>query len=233
MRIFLLSVGFALSWFCLCAGPLRAAEEYMPWRKGTVWSYAAKVDWVDNQTKEIKSDKIRYEVTVVDTYASGAIRAARLRGFVFDLAWYEPGKKPSDCLLVQIGPNHLFLIEDGVEKLWPELARGAYDSYFPQLEEAQMLLEMPLTENARWGDLANSPRDMYCWIASEGGKFAPSSVAGAPRLTAKEKEFEISCRTNPDATAFGVVRGLGIIWYSYHHHGTTSDAVAQLVKYKP
>lgn len=229
MRIYLLA--FTLAWFGLSVAPLRAAEEYIPWRKGTVWTYAAKVDWVDSKTKEIKSDQIRYEVTVVDTYTSGNIRAARLRGFVFDLAWYEPGKKPSDCLLVQIGPNHLFFINDGVEKIWPELVGGTYDSYFPQLADAELLLEMPLTENARWGDLANTPRDMYCWIANEGGKFEASSVTGAPALSPRPKEFTVSCRTNPDDSAFGVVPGLGITWYAYHHHGTVSNAEARLVKY--
>lgn len=231
MRIFALSAGFALGLFLTSGLTARAGEECIPWQKGTVWTYAAKVDWVDNKTKEIKSAEIPYEVTVVDTYAKENIRAARLRGFVFDLAWYEPGKQPSDCLLVQIGPNHLFIIEDGVEKIWPELARGTYDSYFPQLADAPLLLEMPLTDNARWGDLANTPRDRYCWIVNGPGEFATSSVKGTPKLPAKPQEFTVSYRTNPDDSAFDVVPGLGITRYAYHHHGTVSNAEAHLVKY--
>lgn len=222
----------ALALLLLCLVTAKAETACIPWQKGTVWTYSAHVEW--NEKGQEKSADLTWETLVAATYQKGSLRAARVSGFLTDLAWYETGKKPSEAILLQVGSNHLFLISDKVDEVWNDITLGKYDhSYFELLNSAELLLEMPLTPDARWGDLANTPRGMYCWVCEGSGPFDLKAVQGAPQLPEPHEEFLISMRTNPDDMHYGLVPGLGFTRFSYHHHGTTSNAEVKLIKYAP
>ncbi|MEO6054122.1 MAG: hypothetical protein ABIP97_08935 [Chthoniobacterales bacterium] len=216
---------------------LRAEVPYFPLKKGSVWIYSANVEWVEGDSAkgpppQIKKKDITYKTEVVDTHEGGNVFAARFHGFVTDLAWYTPDKKPGDCLMIQVGTNHCHIIHQDVDKIWNALVSPNGSLRIEELSGGNLLFEMPLTVGAHYGDFPNTTRGMYCWIVEDEKPFSLKTVAGAPKLK-HPMEFTIVQRTNPDHEIFGFVPGLGITRFEYSHHGTTSNATAKLIRYIP
>lgn len=210
-------------------------DEYFPLHKGSYSVYAAHVEWCARSTATgslgTKEAEIKWKSEVTDVYKEGNIEAGRVRGLVDDLAWYEPGKEPSDRIILRVGATHYYLISDHVEEAWSEITSSKGTSYLECLAEAEPFLEAPLTMGAHFGEIGETPRNMYCYVVESAKAFNANSVRGAPSLK-KMMEYTIAFRTNPDHSIVGFVPHLGITRYTYCHHGTTANAEARLIEYK-
>jgi hypothetical protein len=205
---------------------------YFPLRKGTCWFYSAEVEWtVPDTAGEVRRSNVTLKSEVTDTFVKGNITAARVRGFVYDLSWYEPNNGPGDYVIVRVGVNRYYLIGNDAEAFWKKLIASDGESYLEELGEDTVLLEVPLTKGALFGESAQTPRGWYCWSVTSERNISLSSVGGAPAISSPI-EFIIQFRTNPDHTILKFVPGVGITGYEYHHHGTVSNCRAVLIRFQ-
>ena len=213
-----------------CQSPA-TIRDYFPLHKGTYWVYSADVDWtVMNSQGEVRHSHVRFKSEVTDVVTRGNVFAARMRGFVQELGWYEPDRPPGDYVIVRVGVNHYYLMGSDAAELWTKITELPPDSRLEELGDDDLLLEVPLTRGALFGDPAQTPRAWYCWeVADEQPVHLPARVSRRAGL----HEFTLKLRTTPDFTEFGFVPGVGISRFRYAHHGTVANCEARLVEFHP
>ncbi len=86
------------------------------------------MEWTESGSGKVKSAQVRWVSEVVDLVESSSGRAAVVRGFPDELAWYEPGQSPGFCVLLSASNRVCRLRADGQNR-----ARGL----------AQRLLQNP------------------------------------------------------------------------------------------
>lgn len=206
-----------------------AVDDYFPLRRGTYWVYSANVDWTEsNSAGAVRHAHVRLKSEVVAVFSTENLFAARLRGFVDDLSWYEPEKPRSDQVIVRVGSNRYYLINADTEKFWTKITSLPFDSRLEEIGEDNILLEAPLTKGAIYGEAAQTPRAWYCWAVTEERPVRlPRRVSRSPGL----REYLVHFRTSPDHTIMGFTPGIGITHYDYAHHGTVANCRARLVEF--
>lgn len=176
-----------------------------------------------------------YRVEVIDSFARDPILIARLDGFPSQLNGYREGAKRVPVLIVRVGTGHYHLLEDGGDDAWQKLKKASeWDSEFRERLTAESLfLEAPLANGKRFGSFheLTRPDNSYCAIVTGSAPFDLTTVKNAPTL-ARAEWYEISELTRPAHSFTSFVPGLGIVGYSYVHHGTVAEASLQLIEYK-
>jgi hypothetical protein len=173
-----------------------------PLHRGASWTYEGDVAWTEARTHRVRTAPIRWKTAVVKTSVSGKRTVAIVRGFPFELAWHEPGRKPGYSVVVE-DPRGIF-VESADEIAEAEaLAKRALSG------EAigDVLLRFPV----RLGDCPGGPRG--CWRVER----------------ALRPGWELVHRTNPDHQIVHFVPGVGITHYAFEHHGTVASANVRLV----
>ena len=207
------------------------ADDYFPLKKGNSWTYSALVDWtVPDSAGEVQHDEITWDCEVVDIFCKGNILAARLRGFLYDLTWYEKGKAAGDYIVIRVGASHYHLISDKVEDFWRKVTATEGYSSIDELGADNLLLEVPLIVGETYGEFADTPRGSYCWNVTKESSLDVSSIAGVGQ-NQLWKEFSVRFQTGPDHTVIGFTPGLGITHFEYGHHGTVANCRARLVQF--
>lgn len=208
-------------------------NEYFPLIKGSYSIYSAQVEWTEGDSSkgnvQVRRAEITWKSEMVDVFERGRIRAARIRGFVYDLAWYEPSKPPGDYVILQVGTNHYHVIQGNTEEMWNRIVTSNGFSYLEELCADNLMLEVPLAVGAVFGDFTETPRGAYCNLVTDEHTFDPGSVKGA-LLLPSAKEFLIRYWTNPDHSITGFVPGLGVTSFVYRHHGTVANCQAKLIE---
>lgn len=188
----------------------------MPLEAGASWVFSVRVRWTLSDSNQVQSASIRWEMRITEVHESEGIRAAVVRGFPFQLAWYEPGKQPGFDVLVKRSGG-LWLAQAHSEDEARELAKRAVAGE----ATGELLLRFPV----RVGDCVGGDLDRtdgrYCWSVER--RVKERGVSG----------WEIAYRTNPDHQLVHLVPGLGITRFTYEHHGTVASATARLVRYTP
>jgi hypothetical protein len=191
----------------------------IPLDEGTEWTYSAKVSWTVVNSNHVRSDSIQWKARVVKTFTSPAVTAAVISGFPDDLAWYEPGTKPTYVVLIETESGLSATFQNrGSESEAEKLAQKALAGD----QVGEQLLRFPVKE----GDCVNADDDspkrtdgMYCW-----------RVLGRVH-DARGEAWELMYQTNPDTLVFRMVPGVGVTSYTYDHHGTVASADARLVEF--
>jgi hypothetical protein len=205
--------------------------DYFPLRKGTYWVYSAHVDWtVPDTAGETRQDELIWKSEVIDVFAKGNVFAARLRGFVYDLSWYEPDKGAGDYVIVLVGINHYYLIGHDADAFWQELINSDGESRLEEIGEDNLFLEVPLTKGAIYGEASQTPRGWYCSVVTDETPFDLSAITGAPALSSAI-EFSIVYRTCPDHSILRFTPGVGVTGFEYRHHGTVANCEAKLLEF--
>ena len=225
----LLAATFACSASPASSQPAASIQDYFPLRKGSYWIYSAEVDWtVLNSNGEVRHSRVRLKSEVIDVVTRENVFAARVRGFVQDLGWYEPNRPPGDYVIVRVGVNHYYLLGNDTPELWKKISELPPDSRLQELGYDDLLLEVPLTRGALFGDPVQTPRAWYCWeVADEQPVHLPTRVC----KRAGVHEFTLKFRTTPDFSEFGFVPGVGITRFRYAHHGTVANCNARLIEF--
>lgn len=211
---------------------------YYPLAKGNRWTYEAVVGWTKDRPAgseappEVATENMTWTVEVKEVFDGGSVVAARMLGSVRDLTWYEPGKKPSEWLLVKVGANHYHAISEEVDETWRKIVEAKGVLALEVLTADNLMLETPLVVDTRWGEFEQTPRGEYCYRVAGVKPFDPSSVKGVPALE-KPEVYAIEFRTRPDHQVIEFVPYLGVVGYEYGHHGTVSTVKAKLVEFLP
>ena len=189
-----------------------AASPILSLKTGTEWTYEGTVRWMQEKSNEVRSKRIRWRTWIERSSTKGARTVAIVRGFPFELAWYEPGRKPGYSVIVQ-DSRHL-----AVERCESraEAERVMKDALASD-ELGDDIVRFPV----KLGDCPGNqnPADLrYCWLVEE-------EIADK-----RGKGWRIVHRTNPDHQILHVVRGAGITRYVFEHHGTVSSVDVELVQ---
>src|SRR5947207_12253483 len=67
---------------------------------GRVYSYSGTARWTDS-AQRVHSSPVRWSMDVLQVHASDNVRAALVRGWIQDLAWYSPGQRKQLSVLLE------------------------------------------------------------------------------------------------------------------------------------
>lgn len=195
---------------------------YFPLAKGAYWVYEGLVRW--QAGTQVLEQPITWTMEVRDVVERGPVTGYLLRGHPADLAWYTPGKRAGDYVIVQVD-NRYYLAE---AEIWPRLMDET-DQLFGLVEEGQLFLAAPLQPGQVFGEADQITRldRSYCWVVQH--KESVQLAAVEERVI----QYRLMFRTRPDHQVVEFAPGVGITRYVYGHHGTVSDVDVRLVEYRP
>ena len=214
---------------------------YFPLEKGTYWIYRGETKFLvpkknateDEKQKgvanEEKSEVLTWKMEVVDTLERPNVFAALIKGGPWDLAWYEPGKARGDYLILRVGDLRFYQYSGKqAQELWAKLQQSDARFIPSDLEEGELILDFPLAGGKAFGgDFSGIMRSRYCWVVEgESGKSFP----GAEKFP-DSVEYNLTYRTNPDHQFLDFATGVGIVSYTYGHHGTLAETTLQLIEF--
>jgi hypothetical protein len=195
----------------------------LPLRPGWAWSYAGSALWSSGGGTQADSAAVSWTMTIVGARDAGSTRIALVRGFVNQLAWYEPSTRPRLSLLACRGPQ-LF----GLEPASDSAAQSAYAHWSDSLLlKAEVLLDLPLHDGQLFGQ--NPPRNdpLYGWSVAA---IRPGALRPLPASCGHSvaHRFELTYRSLPDHSVIEWQPGLGRTRYTYGHHGTPAATEVHL-----
>ncbi len=190
-----------------------------PLSEGTTWSYAGRAKWMNTDVPGVRSGNLRWTTEIVKTFSAPGLTAAVIKGFPFELAWYNPKTTPGFTVLVENGKG-LFEADADSEAEGETLAAKASRGQ----EVGELLLKFPVhVGDCVAAEGTDSPEllaaHMYCWFVSK-------EVKGS-----SGRGWEIFQHTGPDDMTFRIVPGVGITSFVYNHHGTVAYTDARLVAF--
>jgi hypothetical protein len=226
----------ALRVFVLCVVcpvvAVAADVDVFPMQKGDAWTYSGTVRWTPLNSRRARTAPITWKSEVVNTIERGNLRAALLKGFVSDLAWWDPdsGKTPRDWLLVRWEDRYYLLKDRDATDVFSQLQKSGGDPTQPvqAVLKENIFFVLPLKVGGKYCAASQPPRDDtgYCWYV-EASRPLLSKIPGVPLK--RYREYSIAYRTLPEHEIVGLTPGVGITSYRFAHHGTVAEADVRLV----
>jgi len=210
-------------------GP-RPPRPPVPLEQGTVWVYEGQVSWTVPNSAEVRSAPLRWVAEVVESFDTLECRAALVRGWPDELAWYEPGQNPGLTLVVMYGNRVFTRGVQGEPEAREAVAKLSREAERVLLADSDVFLDLPLAKSKRWGGDPGRADTLYCWFV-EDVREGPLRVRGCPS-SAIYTTYTVAYRTLPDHQVVEIAPGLGIVRYEYEHHGTVACADVRLVEFR-
>jgi hypothetical protein len=196
-----------------------------PLEKGTRWTYSGTVGWGGVFPNPEHSIHVSWVTEVIDTVESPTRRIAIVKGMPQELAWYREGQSPRVSLLVQSG-NKLYTLRLKEDEDPLDLAHNLAREGSPVPEQADLLLDLPLSKGKTYGGEADRHDGMYCWGVDSVTPLRTrikGITAGGSDLV-----YHLAYKTLPDHEMIEYLPRVGILRYIYEHHGTVSSVDIQL-----
>jgi hypothetical protein len=169
-----------------------------------------------------KLARVTWTTTVVDARTAGHAKLVLIRGFVTELAWSEPSTAPKLSILV-CSAGSLFRFEGTSD----QATRAAFVQWDDSmLSRSRLFLQTPLYKGQTFGQ--DSPRQdpLYSWDVETLSMPSRTPLScGAVQGDA----WRLTYRTNPDLSLLDWQDGVGVVGYTYEHHGTPSKVDVRLV----
>ena len=204
----------------------QATTPVIPMLKGTTWTYSARVKWAGTGKQPDGVRTLTWTSTIVDSFEHGDVSAALLHGGPWDLAFYSPGAKPDDYLIVRAADAY-YLVQDDARAKFTDLKTATAADIAEQFA-ADLWFRTPLEINDTYcapGQEKTSP--FYCWSVEKVTTTHSLRITGFRPKAATE--YFLTFMTNPDTTMLTLVPGAGIVTYDYEHHGTVAEASVKLL----
>ncbi len=212
--------------FLLLATPIDPPDP-IPLVSGTTWVYEGTVSWTVGSPGVVKSDRIRWSMQIIETRSTADCRAAVVKNFVKDLAWYEPNQAAQYTVIARRGSNVYIMSADSLAD-----ARSLLGDLLVRpdrhLTIDNWFLSLPLAKGRRWPVDTSRDDNLYCWSVEDAWE-APV-LAGDTSPSEMPAHFVVAYRTLSDHQTFEIVPGVGITRYVFGHHGTVSSADVHLVE---
>ena len=203
---------------------------------GTRWVYEADIKWtpVDGSgLTGVQGNRVEWTCEVLDCVQGKFARAAVVHAFPMDILGMDPEKPEGYTVLVETSAK-LYSVSVKTVREASELARQFAAKPEKLSGQAQLLLDLPLQADKRWGgdaDTAARTDGWYCWRV-EALKAQILKVKGLP-----EDDYHLiytmAYRTNPGHQVLDIAPGVGITHLEYEHHGTVGWEDVRLVQFKP
>jgi hypothetical protein len=207
-------------------------QSVFPLNKGTYWIYRGVTKWVKESKPEniIAKRTLTWKMEVIDTITQGNITIATIKGFPFDLAWYDEGKNRGDYLLIAVNTTEYYLLSDKAKEVALDRLKNNDVLEKDILNEENEILDLPLTIGKRFaGDLTRQD-NWYCWYIENILQIALNNIKGIVS-PGKVNHYQLVYRTMPDHQIIEFVPNVGITRYIYVHHGTVSETNLKLVEF--
>jgi hypothetical protein len=189
-------------------------------RKGSEWTYAGQLEWTVGT--QIFATNIQWTMSVVDVAKTTNAEVAIVRGFVSELAWYEPGMPVGFTVIAKV-ENWIYRFPCENEAAAQTQARKLIEEGVSADEEPW--LDLPLAREKRWALNPERTDTFYCWRVEDE---AMRRIAARGTNAREARTWQVVYRTNPDHQIFTVAEGVGIIAYEFAHHGTVASAKVEL-----
>ena len=225
---------------------------FIPFQKGAYWVYYGTVSRL-GRTPDGKPIPLTQTVTwrsevVAGPYPLGCATVWIVRGLPQDLVWSGTDVKPVDHVIFLIGTDYYVVSrhtdlkgpDTDFDKLEASVLMPTFDldANKDEINRATLLCSFPLALGRRFDhagtDIVNLIRtDRYGWVVEDTGSVNDTpKIKGFPPLR-HPQYFDLAFRTSPDDSEMGIVPGLGLTNYHYHHHGTTMTVDLELVEFGP
>jgi hypothetical protein len=159
-------------------------------------------------------------------------RAAVVRGWIQELAWYEPGRTPGFSLLLARNSRLYHMPTRDSSSAVASLA-GAVESDSSPGQAWELVVDSGLAVGHIYGQDAergNRPDTFYAWYVESRQAIRPEAARSF--LGPAAVQWRLVYRTAPDHQIVDIVSGLAITRYVYGHHGTVADTDVKLVSVK-
>jgi len=199
---------------------------------GTTWIYAGTMKWADQRTNEEHAKAIRWSSTITAIVSRHSNVAAQLHGYLLDLAFYSPGDKPKDWVLVLLEGTYYVERDEGAV-LFKKLQASPAERWLQIISPESIFFSDPIQDGGKYCGPSVTGRDdtMYCWHVNHVSTERLDRLHGAGKEP--KRVYELWLLTNPDTQIIGLAPGIGIVSYFYQHHGTVSEAEVKLVDFHP
>jgi hypothetical protein len=189
---------------------------------GRVLTYVGTAQWTDT-AQRVHSAPVQWRTKVVQVRSSRDARAALVRGWVQDLAWYTPGQRAALSVLLEYrGALYQLPIRDSLTAVDTLLA--AVRDTTPGTRRFRLVIDSGLVVGRAFGhdrDNRDGRDGLYAWLVE-----SETAVADRPLwlpLATEPTRWRLAYRTAPDHQLLDFVPGVGIARYVYAHHGTAAS----------
>lgn len=203
---------------------LGSTKPAYPLAEGAYWVYQGEVAY--QQDGDVVEETIQWRVEVAEEVSRPPLSGYRMRGSLYDLAFYSPGTQPSEYAVLQVGNNRFYTADlEAYARLKTE-----DDFLFGLVSETNLFLELPLEAGNRFCEAEQITRldGSYCWVVGE-----PEMVTLPFLPDQTVQAYPLSYSTNPDFTQLYFAPGIGIVAFGYRHHGSASEVQVGLIEYSP
>ena len=198
---------------------------------GLTWIYRGHIRWT-GPDRRVHDDSITWTMKIVSVRTGPYARAALAQGWVQDLAWHEPSKKPTYCALIgRAGRLYHVAALDSASAV--ALLDSAVRAAALPPSVSDLVLDSALLVGAVYGrDSATGKRDdtMYGWYVASDRVIAAQAAWKAANTRVRRVTLEY--RTQPDYQLIEFVPGVGITRFVYSHHGTVAETDVRLISMK-
>jgi hypothetical protein len=201
----------------------------LPLTPGIAWTYRATVAWSAAGGSAVSRDTITWTTLVLTRQTADSVAVVTVRDWPTALAWWEPGQPPATSVIL-CTPGRVYLLtpyQGTVEALADSLLKGLRH---PSLDD--LFLQFPLRPGDLFGRDSTDRQDtLYAWYV-EAAEPVPGNLRRW-RRSPTDSMYTLTYRTLPDHQIVRVVPGLGLVGYTYAHHGTVAEAEAELIRFRP
>lgn len=208
------------------------ASEVFPLARGTYWVYQGDVTY--NLTpNEVTTATVRRRMQVEDVIRGAEFRAALIKGGPWDLVLYSGDKPGGDYLIVSTSEATYFAEGEQAREVFQELRNAGLRHEVRDRLAEDIWFRTPLRANGTYCPPDQVARDdrMYCWAVMEVKVRSVSGIAGVKG--ASRPVYQLAFRTNPDHQTVEIAPGIGVVRFTYSHHGTPLEVDVKLVEYHP
>jgi hypothetical protein len=213
-----------------------AATDYFPLKAGNTWEYVGTAR-NDTAQKTVIEKKVRVLMRVVDVTRGDSTTLFTMKGHPSDAAWaLESHDSPKDTVEVPASTYGYLVVANKVlripEERLGDVKKAIKDGGFLKPElilQDDLEFEFPLFR----GQVFGSPHQMtrgdrsYAWQVTDSTLYhtpGKETITEVPR-------YKLVYLTRTDYTEVSFVPYLGVVSFSYSHHGTTAQVDIDLQDY--
>ncbi len=195
---------------------------------GREWEYAGVGKWT-GEGQRLDSGSIRWLMRCLVVRSASGVRVALLRGWVHDLAWYDPGSTPGYSVLLEYR-QRLFVIDAPDSAAAVDTFAQALRSGTNGLHDRTPVIDSGLVVGRVYGgapDRGDRQDGFYAWNVESAIPLARQTSWRT--LANGANGWRLAYRTVPDHELLDFVPGVGITRYVYSHHGTVAETNVRLL----
>ncbi|MFH1420626.1 MAG: hypothetical protein ABIG30_01530 [Candidatus Aenigmatarchaeota archaeon] len=209
---------------------------YFPLKDGNRWEYFGVA--LNNTGKDVIEKKIKVVMSVTEVTQGGNAVLFTMKGHPSDAAWaLESHDALTDIVEVPASTYGYLLVANKIfnipEKRLAEVRKSIKHGGFlkPELvSQDDLEFEFPLFSGQAFGSpnqITRADRN-YSWQVRDAVRYiGPGNEDGT-----KGSQYKLVYTTIPDYTEVAFVPYLGIVSFSYHHHGTEAQIDIALQNYR-